>query len=194
MRTSTPRSSAPSLARSLPALALGLVLTLTACGDEGAGSGGGAASAADSAAATGTGLDVTLAEGWVKAADTGMTGVFGTLVNDTGADIQLVSATSPAAERAEIHETVPGEGSGTVMREKAEGIVVPAGGEYVLEPGGDHLMLMGLREPVLPGAEVSLVLTAEGGATVEVAGVARSFAGGNESYAGGHGAGTGQEG
>jgi periplasmic copper chaperone A len=36
---------------------------------------------------------------------------------------------------------------------------VPAGGALALEPGGTHVMLIGLRSPLVPGATVPLILT-----------------------------------
>ena len=33
------------------------------------------------------------------------------------------------------------------MQPKADGFTVPAGGTHVLQPGGDHVMLMGLDGP-----------------------------------------------
>ena len=35
---------------------------------------------------------------------------------------------------------------------------IPARGELVLQPGGTHLMLMGLREHPRPGENVTLIL------------------------------------
>ncbi|EID54371.1 copper chaperone PCu(A)C [Saccharomonospora xinjiangensis] len=132
---------------------------------------------------------LTLKDGWAKASDGHMTGVFGTLTNGSDADVRVVEMSSPVAGTGELHETVGGMGGGgpkPKMREKEGGFVVLAGGEYVLEPGGDHLMLMDLSEPVLAGQDVPVTLTAEDGSTVEFTVVARSFSGANESYDGGH--------
>ena len=63
---------------------------------------------------------------------------------------------------------------------------MPAGGEYELEPGGDHFMLMNLKEPVLPGQDVQITVTAEDDSTVEFTVVARSFSGAQEEYEGDH--------
>jgi copper(I)-binding protein len=80
-----------------------------------------------------------------------------------------------------------GDGLNPTMREKEGGIVVPAGGEYTLEPGGDHFMLMDLKEPVLAGQDVTIVVTADDGSTVEFTVVGRSFSGARENYEGDHG-------
>jgi hypothetical protein len=69
-----------------------------------------------------------------------------------------------------------------VMQPKKGGITVKAGGSAVLEPGGDHIMLMDLPGPVKVGDDVMLTLTFDDGTTLEVTAPAKEFDGGNESY------------
>src|SRR5690606_13427899 len=52
---------------------------------------------------------------------------------------------------------------------------------------GDHFMLMDLKEPVLAGQDVTIVVTADDGSTVEFTVVGRSFSGARENYEGDHG-------
>ncbi len=87
---------------------------------------------------------------WAKAADSGMTAAFGTLVNDTDADITITSASSEAS-RMELHEMAMGDDGQMVMRPKEGGFVVPAHGSQELAPGGEHVMFMDLSEPLSPG-------------------------------------------
>lgn len=42
--------------------------------------------------------------------------------------------------------------------EKIEGVVVPPRGAAVLEPGGNHIMLFGVSNPLAEGEEVTLTL------------------------------------
>lgn len=189
------------------ASALALAVTMTACSsDEAADTAGTATSAVGSAATSATGAAgsqtesadvVELADGWVKATDQKMTGVFGTIRNTGSEDVHLTGVTSEIGERQELHETVPG-GSGMMMREKEGGFVIPAGGELELKPGGNHIMLMELDKPITTGQEVTLTLEFEGGETQDVTVSARSFEGGNEQYVPGGGEGAmnqhGQEG
>jgi copper(I)-binding protein len=49
-----------------------------------------------------------------------------------------------------------------------EEIVVPAHGEAALEPGGLHVMLMGLKGPLEEGQSFALTLEFEHAGTVEV--------------------------
>jgi hypothetical protein len=122
---------------------------------------------------------------WVKAADSGMTAAFGTLVNNTDAEIVVVSAASPVSP-VELHEVVMVDGVMT-MQAKEGGFVIPANGSLSLEPGGDHLMLVDLASPVRPGDVVEFTLTLSDGSTVTFTAMARPFAGGNETYDPGHG-------
>jgi periplasmic copper chaperone A len=157
-------------ARTLATLTAALLATgLAGCGESGK-------AAAPSAAAT-----LTIKDPWVKAADADMTAAFGTLVNQTGRDLTVVSATSPASP-IELHEVAMQDGK-MVMRPKEGGLVVKAGGTHELSPGGDHLMLLKPSGPIKPGDQVRFTLTLADGSTVPFTAVAKPFAGGGESYA-----------
>jgi copper(I)-binding protein len=134
--------------------------------------------AADASAPT---CPLSVSDGWVKAADDGMTAAFGTLTNAGAAEVRLRAAATSAAARVELHEVVS-EGGAMVMRQVAGGLAVPAGGTLALEPGGNHLMLMGLTEPVRPGDEVTLTLTCEGGGTATMTAQAKAYTGADEHY------------
>ncbi len=146
-------------------LTLTLAVGLSACGAE-----------------DGAGGALTLSDAWVKAADEGMTGVFGTLVNDGGDDVVLVAGSTPAAGRVELHTTARGEDGSMVMTPVEDGFTVTAGGTHVLEPGADHIMLMELTGPLEPGDEVELHLQTADGEAIDVVAVVRTFAGGQEEY------------
>ncbi|MEU5964094.1 copper chaperone PCu(A)C [Micromonospora parva] len=122
---------------------------------------------------------------WVKAADTGMTAAFGTLVNDGDSDVTVTGATTSLSPM-ELHEMAMKDGA-MVMRQKQGGIVIKAGSTHALEPGGDHLMLMNLSRPVRAGDELTFTLTFADGRTQQFRAVAKPFTGAQESYAPGHG-------
>jgi len=66
----------------------------------------------------------------------------------------------------EMHRSQQIEG---VMRmRRVDAVPVPAGGTVRLEPGGYHLMLYGLSEPLEPGEELALVLEFERQGSVPV--------------------------
>lgn len=136
--------------------------------------------------ATDAAKTVTVSDQWVKAADTGMTAVFGTLKNSGKDEVTVVSATSPAAGRMELHEVVGQPGS-TTMRPKEGGFVIPAGGTQVLAPGADHLMMMDLKAPLAVGSDVEVTLTFKDGSTLPFTAQVRTFPGAGENYQpGGH--------
>lgn len=130
---------------------------------------------------------LTLLEGWTKATEDPMTGVFGTLRNSTDEDIHLVGVESEIAGMAELHVTVDDGAGGRMMQEAEDGFVIPAGGEHVLEPGGHHLMLMRLTAPIATGEDVDLTMVDSEGREYPVTVTARAFTGAEEHYAPGHG-------
>ena len=70
---------------------------------------------------------------------------------------RLRSATSSAAEAVELHETVNDNG---VMRMVAqpEGWAIDPGVRLELKPGGKHIMLIGLVQPLEPGDTIEITL------------------------------------
>lgn len=126
--------------------------------------------------------DITIEDAWVKASDEGMTSAFGTLSYDGAEPIAITSVTSPAANRVELHETIMGEDGQMMMQEISGGFTIDAGGELLLEPGGDHFMLMGLIQPIEPGDVVTFAATLDNGDTFTFEATAKSYAGANESY------------
>jgi hypothetical protein len=82
------------------------------------------------------------------------------ITNSTGSDDRIVAAASNAADRVELHTHVEENG---VMRmvHVEEGFPIGAGETVVLERGGRHVMLMGLRGPFDQGKEIEITLTFE---------------------------------
>lgn len=159
------------------ALPIALILGLSACAQSQATEPEPARSSEVSVAA------LTLDDAWVKAADSGMTAVFGTLTNTTSEDLTLVDARFDGAETVELHETT-GDGSGGMsMREKEGGFTVPAGQTLSFEPGGNHIMLMGLTRPITPGEEITLDLVTAEGTAVPATAIAKEYTGAQENYA-----------
>lgn len=79
---------------------------------------------------------------------------------------QLVKAASPVAGKVELHTHIL---DGDVMRMRpVSGITVNVGEPAVLRPGGLHVMLIGLNEPLKPGSQFPLTLTFEKAGTVTV--------------------------
>jgi len=73
---------------------------------------------------------------------------------------------SPVAMHAMLHETTVVDGQSR-MRER-ERLEIPPNGTLTLEPGGLHVMLHGLRRPLVVGERVPLVLLLEDGGRIEI--------------------------
>ncbi len=84
------------------------------------------------------------------------------LLNGLEEAVQLVSAESAAAEVVELHETIDDNG---VMRmvPQPDGFSIPAGGSVELMPGGKHVMLIGLINPLETGGEIEITLNFDNG-------------------------------
>ncbi len=117
------------------------------------------------AAAQGNTLHVE--QPWTRAAGQGGQGAgYMTLRNAGPQPDRLLSAESPAAQRVELHTHIR---DGEVMRMRpVADIPVPAGGSTVLQPGGLHLMLIGLTRPLAVGEAVPVTLRFERAGTVTV--------------------------
>ena len=122
---------------------------------------------------------------WAKAADSGMTAVFGTIMNPTNRAVRVIAATTPFGP-TQIHQVIMVDGAMT-MTEKPGGLVIPARGSAELKPGADHLMLMKLSKPIKAGTKVPVTLITSTGATVTFNAMGKPFSGGNESYDENHG-------
>jgi copper(I)-binding protein len=102
---------------------------------------------------------VSVAEPWVRATvpQQKATGAFMTLTSTKGA--RLVGASSPAAGVVEVHEMKMVD---DVMRmRQIAALELPAGKPIALSPGGYHLMLLELKQPLKEGATVPLTLEIE---------------------------------
>ena len=133
-------------------------------------------------AATPAGDAVSIDDAWVKAVDGGMSAAFGVLENDGDEDLTVTSATTDASPMVELHETVENESGQMVMREIEGGFVIPAGGELLLEPGANHIMLMDLAQPLTAGDEVTFTLTFSDDSTFEFTAPVKDYTGANENY------------
>ncbi|MET7400978.1 copper chaperone PCu(A)C [Dactylosporangium sp. NPDC005572] len=148
-----------------------LTLALAACGS----------SESPGTAPTSAQPALVVKDPWVKTAQSGMSAAYGTLLNTTGTDIVVVSATSSASPKVELHETTTVDGK-MAMRPKEGGFVIPANSSHEFKPGGDHFMLMDVTTPVRPGDQITVTLTLKDGGTVQFTALGKDFAGGNESY------------
>ena len=95
--------------------------------------------------------------------------IYASLTNETDQDDVLVGARLPEGmvTAVEIHEMVP-SGANMMMQELDGGLPLPVGETAVLEPGGYHVMLMGLNEQLVAGEHIHVVFIFEQAGEVEV--------------------------
>ena len=112
------------------------------------------------------GLAVTQA--WARATPPGATvaAVYLTLDNSAGGADRLLSVSTDVAERPEVHATVH---DGDVVRmRRTEPLDIGAGERIAFEPGGRHLMLMGLQAPLVQGSRIAITLEFEKAGRISV--------------------------
>jgi len=81
----------------------------------------------------------------------------GMKITATNGDFRLVSASSDAADRVELH-TMEMDGDMMKMRQ-ADGFDIAAGETFILEPGGPHLMLFGVDAGLESGDTAEMLFT-----------------------------------
>ena len=107
---------------------------------------------------------------WARATAEGMANgaVFLKLGNEGKEGDRLISAASPAAAKVELHTHI--DDNGVMKMREINAIDLAAGSAVKLAPGGLHIMLLGLIEPLKKGKAFPLTLTFEkaGAVTVQV--------------------------
>jgi len=97
-----------------------------------------------------------------------LAGAFLAITNRGPDDDRLVAASSPLAERIELHG-IKVVGADIDMRPLARGVAIPAGHTTTLKPRGYHLLLRGLAAPLAKGSTLPVTLTFEKAGAVAVA-------------------------
>ena len=156
------------------------VLALGACGDAAEEVGEATESQASpvaEAAAVGTVAGVAVQSPWVRVAIVPEgsdapdappvnSAAYMVLTNASEAADALVAVETEIADTAEVHSVTMDDG---VMRMRpVDSVAVPAAGEAVLEPGGFHIMLIGIRRPLAEGDSVPLRVRLRSGAVIDL--------------------------
>ena len=112
---------------------------------------------------------ITVDHPWARPAAAGNSAAYFTLANAGAAD-RLVGVATDVADAVGMHSTtIDADGVGRMVPVQA--VDISAGAEARFAPGGLHVMLIGLKRPLVQGEEFPLSLTFElaGTVTVEVA-------------------------
>lgn len=152
------------------AVALSSALFLSACSDDGEDKNDASTSAeatqsaesadsADDKAADEQALEFNDSYVTAKPADKNMTSVFGTLHNTTDKDITITKVKGDIdGAKYELHE-VNADGE----MQEITSLTIPAGEDSVLEPGGNHIMIMEVSDEIAAGDSLSFTLVDEDG-------------------------------
>ena len=112
-------------------------------------------------------VTVTVQRPWMRAVPDVMdsTAVYMVLVNPGSLPAELVGASTAIADSvAPMITTKEGEGLKQMVGMKSvDALKIPAHGTLVLEPNGNHLMVMGLKEHPKEGTEVDFTIKLEPG-------------------------------
>jgi hypothetical protein len=115
--------------------------------------------------------ELAVMDAWSRSTPPGVTvGVaYFTLKNDTGKPDRLLKITTPVASKVQVHRTEIQDGMAR-MREVAV-LHVDAGQTLEFAPSGMHLMLMGLKQPLVEGRtfEIDLLFEVAGPRRLKVA-------------------------
>lgn len=101
--------------------------------------------------------DLTIKNAWVRATVPGQPVAAAYMDITSQQSATVIKVETPKAAKAEIHSMKMENG---VMRmSEVPSLPLPAKETVKLTPGGYHLMLMGLKEPLKPGDQVPIRLT-----------------------------------
>lgn len=101
--------------------------------------------------------------------DADRTAIYAVITNDGSAGDRLVAASSARCTTAELHVTVTdSEGVARMRPAEDAALVIESGDALALEPGGLHVMCMGVTEPLAAGDEFPVTFEFDSGTTVEV--------------------------
>ncbi|SEJ58382.1 hypothetical protein SAMN05216201_11194 [Pseudomonas linyingensis] len=89
-----------------------------------------------------------------------------TLHNQGAEADRLIAASSPRAQKSELHTHLQQDGMMKMVQ--IPGVDIPTHGEVVFQPGGNHVMLFGLSQPLKAGEQFPLTLEFEKAGKVDV--------------------------
>jgi len=113
--------------------------------------------------------DLVISQAWTRATPGGAKtgGGFLTIENKGSAADRLVSASADVAGKVEVHEMAVNDGV-MKMRPIEGGLAIEPGKTVKLAPGGYHLMMMNLKNPLKQGEKLPVTLQFEKAGKVTV--------------------------
>jgi copper(I)-binding protein len=149
-------TTSPRIRRSA-ALLIAVGLGLSACGSDDASSD----TVAEAPAEAG---EITITDAWSREPADGQStsAVYGVVTNGTDETITAIAATTNVSDTVELHEVIMNDDSTMTMQEKEGGYEIAAGESFTFEPGGPHIMVLGIDPAEYPDT-VDVVLEFDNG-------------------------------
>jgi copper(I)-binding protein len=124
---------------------------------------GGATHAQTSAASA-----VIVQQPWARATPGGAkTGAaYMTLINNGASADRLLSATTPLADQVQFHKVT--EDNGVSRMREVRNVELEPGANIIFKPGQMHMMIVGLKQPLIEGQAFPLTLHFENAGNIEV--------------------------
>jgi copper(I)-binding protein len=100
---------------------------------------------------------ITVRSGWARMADSGATsGAYLDIVNNDTTTHSLIGVAADGVDAAEVHESTQHEGMSHMM--PRTDLPIAPGATLTMQPGGIHVMLIGVRRRLSVGDSVRLQL------------------------------------
>jgi len=130
--------------------------------------------------------DLRITHPWAKASLKGVpnSAAYMAITNTGETDDTLIAASADVSRAVEIHTMTMKDGV-MRMRQLEDGIPLPASETVTLEPGGLHVMLIGLNDRLEKGESFAMTLTFEKAGQLEVEAIVE-----DQQGSGGHNHGT----
>jgi copper(I)-binding protein len=147
--------------RCFGALVLVAGLGLGACGsDDSSSDDAGTSEASDS--------EVSIADPWSRQPAEGQSNaaVYGVVTNAGDEDITAIGATASVTDTVELHQGIMNDEGQMSMSEKEGGYTIEAGASFTFEPGGAHIMMLGIDAATYPEM-VDVTLAFDNGSTLD---------------------------
>jgi copper(I)-binding protein len=119
-------------------------------------------------AQTMTSAPITVERAWARATPGTITtgGAYMIVIDHGTAPDRLIGVATPIAGKAEVHETT--NENGVMKMRMVDGVTVEPGKSLELKPGGYHVMMTDLKQPLKEGDSFPLTLTFEKAGSIAV--------------------------
>ena len=123
----------------------------------------------ETTSSTQTGSEVVVENAWARTSpmDAEMGAAYLVITSPVDDAVVKADVDVSIATMTQIHETTMND-DGTMGMQEIDEIVLPAGEKVSLKPGGYHVMLMGLKQPLETGSTLMITLTLKSGSKLTV--------------------------